>query len=92
MRVTGPIRTQRWSPRWIPIAKTTSADAILLDLDPPPAGVAGQVVHVTREMRELHFVAPRFQAWVEMFADDLDAGRYELRLSNGNLTDIEKRD
>jgi cell wall assembly regulator SMI1 len=41
--------------------------------------------------REMHFVAPSFQAWVEMFADDLDAGRYELRLSNGYLMDVEKR-
>jgi cell wall assembly regulator SMI1 len=91
MRVTGPIRAQFWNPRWVPIGRTTSADTILMDLDPPAGGLAGQVIHLTHEMSELHFVAPSFQAWIETFADDLDAGRYEIRVSNGDVMGLEKR-
>jgi len=91
MRVSGPIRAQFWNPRWIPIARTTSADTILLDLDPPVGGLAGQVIHLTHEMSELHLVAPSFHAWLETFADDLDAGRYEIRVSNGDVMGLEKR-
>jgi len=50
----------------IPIARTTSADTVLLDLEPLPLGNVGQVVHMTREMTVLRVLAPSFAVWLEI--------------------------
>ncbi|MFT3697737.1 MAG: SMI1/KNR4 family protein [Kofleriaceae bacterium] len=91
MRITGPIRLQRWSSRWIPIARTTSADTFLLDLDPAPGGNPGQVIHMTHETSVLRLIAPSFEAWVGAFADALDADHYEARVYRGDLMELEER-
>ncbi|MFT3699565.1 MAG: SMI1/KNR4 family protein [Kofleriaceae bacterium] len=72
VRVTGPVRAQRWNKRWVPIVHTSSANTLVLDLDPLPAGNVGQVVEITREMNVVEILAPSFAVWLERFADELD--------------------
>ena len=71
LRTVGPVEARRWNHSLIPIARTTSADTVLLDLEPLPLGNVGQVVHMTREMTVLRVLAPSFAVWLEQVASEL---------------------
>jgi cell wall assembly regulator SMI1 len=83
VRTEGPVRPQRWNRRWIPIATNTSANHLLIDLDPPEAGTPGQLVRLTREANDVAVVASSFRELLVRFADDLDHDRYEAVLEGG---------
>ncbi|MGE0397140.1 MAG: SMI1/KNR4 family protein [Kofleriaceae bacterium] len=91
MRISGPVRAQHWSPKWIPIARTTSANTILLDLDPADGGSIGQVVHISRELSEVEVLSSSFGAWIADFCEELVAGRFEIRVFNGDVMELERR-
>ena len=71
VKAVGPVRAQRWNSRWVPIARTGGARALVLDLDPLPAGNVGQVVELTRELNLVTIRTPSFAVWLERFADQL---------------------
>jgi cell wall assembly regulator SMI1 len=50
----------------------------MLDLDPAPGGVAGQVIQHWHDDASQELLAPSYRAWLEAFADALDAGEYVL--------------
>src|SRR5687768_2872139 len=38
------VKDEWWNPKWIPVASNSSGDFLCADLDPAPAGKAGQIV------------------------------------------------
>jgi len=70
------IRTDWWSPRWIPLTYSGSGDHHCLDLDPAPGGAVGQVLLMWHDMAERPLLAPSFEAWLGRFTDALEAGEY----------------
>ena len=92
VRAKGPVRKERWNSRWIPIAENGGGDDHLLDLDPAPGGAVGQVLYRTRESTAVAVIAPSFGAYLTLFADDLEAGRYEVVRRNGVCVDFLKRE
>lgn len=91
VRARGPVRQQQWNPRWIPIADNGGGDDHLLDLDPAPGGAVGQVLYGTRESTSVAVIAPGFGAYLAGFADDLETGRYEVRMFEGVRVGFRKR-
>ncbi len=65
-----------WSPKWVPLTYSGSGDHHCLDLAPTPDGEVGQIILMYHDVPTRQVVARSFGAWLEAFADDLEAGRY----------------
>jgi cell wall assembly regulator SMI1 len=77
--VAGPIRKTFWSPRWVPLTCDWESHAVCIDLDPAPGGRAGQVIMRRREA-DAWVLAPSWGEWLAMYAANLEAGEYRLRV------------
>ncbi len=73
------------------VARTTSANAILLDLEPAEGGGEGQVVHISRELSEVEVIASSFEAWIAAFCEALVGGRFEIYVANEDVLELERR-
>lgn len=65
-----------WNPKWIPLTYSGSGDHHCLDLAPTPDGEVGQIILMYHDIPTRQVVARSFGAWLEAFADDLEAGCY----------------
>ena len=83
----GPVKPAWWSPHWVPVATNHAGDCLVLDFDPAVAGVPGQVVEVWHDDADRLVLAPSWQAFLERYADDLDAGRFAFSEEEGWLED-----
>jgi cell wall assembly regulator SMI1 len=83
---TGPgIKTDWWSPGWIPLTYDGSGNHDCLDLDPAPGGTAGQIIEFWHDDAERRILAPGFRDWLEQLAGGLEAGEYVLSDEYGGL-------
>lgn len=71
----GPIRTDWWSPAWVPLTEN-GAGSFCLDLAPPPDGTVGQIISFEYRGNERRVEATSFDAWLTTFVEDLEAGHY----------------
>jgi cell wall assembly regulator SMI1 len=79
------VRGDWWNDRWVPLTYSGSGDHHSLDLDPAPEGTTGQIILMWHDMAERPLIAPSFEAWMEQFADDLEAGLYAHSEDYGGL-------
>jgi cell wall assembly regulator SMI1 len=72
----GPVRPIRDSVSRVPVASDDGSHYYFLDFDPASGGHVGQIVLSFHDERKITCVASSFRAWLEAFANQLDAGRY----------------
>lgn len=77
-----------WSEKWIPLTSDGCGDAYLIDLSAVlMGGNVGQIIEYQKCIEE-EIVAPSFRAWLETFANDLEAGHYIYDILPGWLCDL----
>ncbi|SRR5258708_25640677 len=74
----GPIKTDWWNVKWIPVAYNGAGDLYCLDLDPALGGDVGQIISFWHMEDRRERLAKNFQEWLQGFADDLEDGKYKL--------------
>jgi cell wall assembly regulator SMI1 len=73
----GAIKTDYWwNPKWIPITSNGAGDNECLDLDPDESGTLGQVIIMVHDDSFRPLITNSFRAWLDKFANDLEAGVY----------------
>jgi cell wall assembly regulator SMI1 len=77
-----------WNPKWIPLTSNFCGDHHCLDLSPSLRGAEGQIIQMWHDIDIRGIVAPSFKAWLETFADDLEAGHYAYDSTLGQLIDL----
>ena len=86
------VRGWWWSPRWIPITADGAGNHQVLDLDPAPGGVAGQIVTFLHDSARREVVAPSFERYLASFAAQLERGACEVTYSpTGCLYGVRRR-
>lgn len=65
-----------WNARWIPLTADGSGNNACLDLAPTENGSVGQIIAMWHDDPIRTRLALSFGAWLEGFADDLEAGEY----------------
>jgi molybdopterin molybdotransferase len=77
--VNGPgLKPGYWQRAWIPIASDRSANHYLMDLDPAPDGVRGQIFVFDHEQGAEPVEARGFLSWLEQYASELEANQVVL--------------
>lgn len=90
----GPIKTDWWNIKWIPLLGNRGGDHCCLDLDPPPDGQLGQIITMWHDIGAEEIIAPSFKKLLATLADDLNAGGYIFSEEFGELvtvTEFEER-
>lgn len=82
----GPIKTDWWNIKWIPLWGNRGGDHCCLDLDPPPEGQLGQMITMWHEIGAEEVLAPSFKDLLASFADQLNAGAYTFSTEYGLIT------
>ena len=77
-----------WNPRWIPLTSNFCGDHHCLDLSASLRGSQGQIIEMWHDVDMRPIVAPSFRAWLETFAEDLEAGHYAYDSTLGQLIDL----
>lgn len=72
------IKTNWWSPRWIPVTSSGSGNHHCADLDPAAGGNAGQVIVMWHDDGARPLVAASYVEWLEQIADGLESGRLQV--------------
>src|SRR5262249_15007870 len=70
-----------FSPDWIPVFDNIQGDFVFIDTNPPGRGKSGQLIDWTRGFGPTGVIAKSFHALLERLANDIERGRYEVRLS-----------
>ncbi len=73
---------QWWRAGWLPLV-AQDGDHLLVDVDPDPRGDVGQVVAFSHETGPGHVAAPSYDAWLNTWADELEAGMFVLDPEDG---------
>lgn len=81
----GPIKADRYNPRWLPVAWDGGAVNLCIDLDPAPGGAPGQMIYLDH-LDPQCVAAEGWRAFLERFAADLETGR--LRFEAGELVAV----
>lgn len=68
------VKSDWWSPGWIPITHDGGGNHHCLDLDPAPGGQVGQIISFWHDDAERTILAPSFSAWLAAYADALERG------------------
>jgi cell wall assembly regulator SMI1 len=73
----GPIRSDWWHPKWLPVTEYGGGgDYHCLDLAPKSRGKVGQVIYWLHDDAARGVVAKSFTEWLGAFARDLERGQY----------------
>jgi cell wall assembly regulator SMI1 len=73
--VRGPIKPVWWSPKRIAVTDN-GGDALMIDLDPPPSGTAGQTIAFDHEVGPTEVLAASWSEFLDLWAAELEAGKY----------------
>lgn len=85
----GPVRPVWWDRLWIPFADDGNGNYCCLDLNPAAGGHVGQIIRVWNESHLRTVVAGSFRAWLDYFADELEAGGYVYSPAHNGLLSLE---
>ena len=77
-----------WNSKWIPLTSDKSGDHHCLNLSGIPDGSQGQIIMMWHDDDRRETVAPSFRAWLETFANDLEAGDYAYDPTVGCVVDL----
>jgi cell wall assembly regulator SMI1 len=83
------IRNDWWHPSWIPLTYDGGGNHHCLDLAPAKRGRVGQIIMMWHDDSERPLEADSFAAWLEAFADFLEAGDYGYGEQYGGLVPVE---
>jgi cell wall assembly regulator SMI1 len=75
--IKGAVKPLIGSPKWFPFADANGDIVRFLDFDPPQGGIMGQVIEVDAEGGQFQVIAPSFLAYLEHYADELEAGHFD---------------
>jgi len=75
-----------WSPARIPLTDN-GGSGLHVDLDPTWAGIRGQILEMDHEIGPERVLAPSWSAFLETWADDLEAGKYAYDPDAGWVTE-----
>ncbi len=84
----GPIKTDWWNRKWIPLLGNGGGDHCCIDLDPAPEGQWGQVIAMWHETGAEDVLAPSFKNFLANFAEELHAGVYTFSEEFGGLITV----
>ncbi len=76
--VEGPVRPVTFDRAWVPFMDRNGDVFWALDFAPAPGGTAGQVIEVDWECCSHKVVASSFDAFLATYADELEAGAYDI--------------
>ena len=71
------IQMKKWDSKWIPFGNNGCGNAVCVDLAPSEVGISGQVFLWLQDSGHKWQTAS-FTEFLQMFADDLEAGRYKV--------------
>lgn len=86
--ITGPIKPAFWNKQRIYVTDN-SGNHLTLDLDPPPDGTYGQVLHQSHELGPTEIVASGWGEFLKRLVDDLESGKYVYIEHEGSLELVE---
>jgi cell wall assembly regulator SMI1 len=89
--VKGAVKPLLLAPRWVPFTSMNGDIIRYFDFDPAPGGTLGQVIEVDAEGCSYQVLASSFEDWLHRYADDLEAGRYQVD-EEGFIESIEPPD
>lgn len=72
----GPVRSDWWHPKWLPLTEDHSGYMRCLDLAPKSRGMVGQVIFWCHDSPERGVLATSLPLWLARFADELERGDY----------------
>jgi cell wall assembly regulator SMI1 len=72
----GPVRTDWWHPKWLPLTADDSGYMKCLDLAPKSRGSVGQVIFWCHDSPERGVLAKSLPEWLARFALQLEQGEY----------------
>ncbi|RYP59808.1 hypothetical protein DL769_008390 [Monosporascus sp. CRB-8-3] len=92
----GAIQRAYAHPAWIPLVRDWGGNNLAVDLSPGPTGIWGQVILFGRDYDTKYVVARSWAAFLALFADDLNSGKWfidedtnELKLREFKTTRVE---
>jgi cell wall assembly regulator SMI1 len=78
-----------WHPKWIPFTYDGGGNHDCLDLNPTESGTAGQIITMWHDEPAREIVAPSFQAWLNQYAESLEAGRLVFSEEYNGIVDVD---
>ncbi|MPY68287.1 hypothetical protein F8S09_16650 [Deinococcus sp. SDU3-2] len=78
-RPAGAVQPVTFSARWLPFASDGAGNGLAVDLDPGPAGKAGQIITYGPDERERLVLAPNLPAFFCWVAEQIGAGRVTVK-------------
>jgi cell wall assembly regulator SMI1 len=92
----GAVQRAYAHPAWIPLVRDWGGNNLAMDLAPGPTGTWGQVILFGRDYDTKYVVAKSWAAFLAVFADDLNSGKWfvdedtnELKLREFKTTRVE---
>lgn len=82
IEAVGDVKSDAWNEKWMPFSSDGSGGLFCLDFDPPTTGILGQVIFRASDPPYVEVIAPSYRAWLEQFANDLEAGKYRWDAEN----------
>ncbi|MFI5643247.1 SMI1/KNR4 family protein [Kitasatospora sp. NPDC051705] len=76
-------RDVAWSAGWIPVIGIGNGDVICIDLDPPTPERRGQIIDWSHEGWRARYESAGLREFLERFAADLEADRYQVGGTGG---------
>jgi len=81
----GPVKADRYNPRWLPVTWDGGAVNQCIDLDPAPGGMPGQMIYLDHLSPQC-VAAKSWRVFLERYAEGLESGR--LRFEGGELVAV----
>jgi cell wall assembly regulator SMI1 len=82
-RATGPVKPVYWNPFWIPVGADGGAGTLVVDLDPPEGGQAGQVIAAWDDHDERVVLYDGLLPLFETVLEGIETGRYGYKNGYG---------
>lgn len=78
----GPIKSDWWNEKWIPITHNSGGDHHCIDMDPDRGGTIGQLIKFSHEPGPQRVVAGSMNEWLHDFATELESAKYKFDEDN----------
>jgi cell wall assembly regulator SMI1 len=88
----GPIRTEWWHPKWIPLTADGGGNHRCLDLAPRRGGRMGQIISWWHDDAGRIVMARSFTRWLDDFAEELETGEWAWHPDYDGLVPVDELD
>jgi cell wall assembly regulator SMI1 len=85
----GPIRSDWWHPKWVPLAEGGGGGLRCVDLAPRSRGKVGQVIGWWNDCGAGAVLAKSFAGWLAGFADELEDGEWGVHSDYPGLVSLD---